>query len=173
MLSFIDPAIVLSMLMLSFIFVIVCGLFEWKRTCAGFFYRLLIMYCRGRSSYQAVELGSHQRWASILPILTKLKITSHINWTHWRQKYHDIWRWKSSSWLKRSAEISLQPKWYIYIYKNYIMISVNFRHILKLITQKLHIQCWLKLIYIIFLLWFIVTCLSPILIFYYACTLER
>jgi hypothetical protein len=30
MLSFIDPALVLSMFMLSFIFVIVCGLFEWK-----------------------------------------------------------------------------------------------------------------------------------------------
>jgi len=26
----------------------------WKRTCAVFFYRLLIMYCRGRSSYQEV-----------------------------------------------------------------------------------------------------------------------
>ena len=37
--TFIDPAvaIVLSMFMLSFIFVIVCGLFEWKRICAGFF----------------------------------------------------------------------------------------------------------------------------------------
>ena len=30
MLSFTDPAIVLSMFMLSFIFVIVCDLFEWK-----------------------------------------------------------------------------------------------------------------------------------------------
>jgi hypothetical protein len=28
--------------MLSFIFVIVGGLFEWKRICAGFFYHLFI-----------------------------------------------------------------------------------------------------------------------------------
>jgi len=36
-----DPAIVLSMLMLSFIFLIECGLFDWKRNCAGF---LLFVY---------------------------------------------------------------------------------------------------------------------------------
>lgn len=71
------------------------------------------------------------------------------------------------------------------------MISVNFRYILKLITQKLHIQCWLKLIYIIFLLRLInnffkekVYSLEKDLnycnmskphfdFFYYACTLER
>ena len=35
MLSFTDPAIILSMFMLSFTFVIVCDLFEWKRICAG------------------------------------------------------------------------------------------------------------------------------------------
>ena len=39
------------MLMLSFIFVIVCGLFEWKRICACFNYRLFLYY-RRRSSYQ-------------------------------------------------------------------------------------------------------------------------
>jgi len=39
MLSFIDPAIVLSMFMFSLLFVTVCGLFEWKQICAGF-YRL-------------------------------------------------------------------------------------------------------------------------------------
>jgi len=32
-----DPAIVLSIFMLSFVFVIVCGLFEWKRICVCFF----------------------------------------------------------------------------------------------------------------------------------------
>jgi hypothetical protein len=41
MLSFIDPAIVLSMFVFSSIFVTVCGLFEWKQICAGF-YRLFI-----------------------------------------------------------------------------------------------------------------------------------
>jgi hypothetical protein len=30
------PAVVLSMFMLSFIFMIVCGHFEWKQICAGF-----------------------------------------------------------------------------------------------------------------------------------------
>ena len=34
--AFIDPAIVLFMFMLSFVVVILCGLFEWKRICAGF-----------------------------------------------------------------------------------------------------------------------------------------
>jgi hypothetical protein len=38
MFSFIDPAIVLSMFMFSFIFVIVCCLFEWKRISADFFF---------------------------------------------------------------------------------------------------------------------------------------
>jgi hypothetical protein len=36
-LSFIDTAIVLSMCILSFIFVIVCGLFEWQQICTGFY----------------------------------------------------------------------------------------------------------------------------------------
>ena len=36
MLSFINHAIVLSMFMLLFMFVIVCGGFEWKQICAGF-----------------------------------------------------------------------------------------------------------------------------------------
>jgi hypothetical protein len=34
-LLFTDPDIVLSMFILSFMFVIVCGLFEWKRISAG------------------------------------------------------------------------------------------------------------------------------------------
>ena len=33
----IDAVAVLSMFMLSFILVIVCGFFEWKRICAGFY----------------------------------------------------------------------------------------------------------------------------------------
>ena len=33
--AFIDPSIVLSMFILSFICVIVCGLFEWTRICAS------------------------------------------------------------------------------------------------------------------------------------------
>jgi hypothetical protein len=37
-----NPSIVLSMFMLSFNFVIVCGLFECKQICTGFFYRLPI-----------------------------------------------------------------------------------------------------------------------------------
>jgi hypothetical protein len=41
MLLFIDLAIVLSMFMLLFIFVLICGLFEWKRKCADF---LLFVY---------------------------------------------------------------------------------------------------------------------------------
>jgi hypothetical protein len=47
--AFIDPAIVLSMFMLSLIFVIVWGLFEPKRIFADFF---LSYVCRLRFSYQ-------------------------------------------------------------------------------------------------------------------------
>ena len=32
--AFIDPATVLFMFVLSFLFEVVCGLFKWKRTCA-------------------------------------------------------------------------------------------------------------------------------------------
>jgi hypothetical protein len=39
-LSFIDPVIVLSMFILSLTFMIVCGIFEWKRIMQ-IFYRLL------------------------------------------------------------------------------------------------------------------------------------
>ena len=39
--AFIYPGIVLSMLMLSFIFVIACGLFVWTRVCVGLFIYLL------------------------------------------------------------------------------------------------------------------------------------
>jgi hypothetical protein len=39
--AFIDPGIVLSMFMLSFIFVIVCGLFVWTRVCVGLFIYVL------------------------------------------------------------------------------------------------------------------------------------
>ena len=49
--AFIDPVIVLFMLMLSFIFVIICCFFEWKRICAS----LVFLYCHWRSSYQEVR----------------------------------------------------------------------------------------------------------------------
>jgi hypothetical protein len=45
MLSFTDPAIVLSMCMLSFIFVIVCGHFEWMWICVSFL--LFVYICVG------------------------------------------------------------------------------------------------------------------------------
>jgi hypothetical protein len=48
-----DPAIVLSMFMLSFIFVTKCGLFEWKRICRGFsiIVTLNIFYCQAITGY--------------------------------------------------------------------------------------------------------------------------
>jgi len=45
------------MFMLSLIFVIVYGLFEWKRVCAGFFSSFIYMYCCWRSSYQGRRVG--------------------------------------------------------------------------------------------------------------------
>ena len=41
---FIDPAKVLSMFMLLFILVMVCGLFELKRICTGFCYLFIHVY---------------------------------------------------------------------------------------------------------------------------------
>ena len=47
-----------TQLNLSFMFVIVCGLFEWKQICAGFFFIVCVyMYCRWRSSYQERRVG--------------------------------------------------------------------------------------------------------------------
>ena len=47
-----------TQLNLSFMFVIVCGLFEWKRICAGFFFIVCVyMCCRWRSSYQERRVG--------------------------------------------------------------------------------------------------------------------
>jgi hypothetical protein len=51
--AFIDPGIVLSMFMLSFIFVIVCGLFVWTRVCVGLFIYVLsleIQLSKGNAS---------------------------------------------------------------------------------------------------------------------------
>ena len=41
--AFIDHVIVLSMLLLSFIVVILCGFFEWKRICTWFLFRRLFI----------------------------------------------------------------------------------------------------------------------------------
>jgi len=45
-------------------------------------------------------------WSTIPPISTKWAITSHLNWTHWIQKKdHNIWHWKSRSWLKTGTQM--------------------------------------------------------------------
>jgi len=43
--TFIDPATVFIMCLLSFIFVIVCGAFQWKRICKFFSIVCLNLYC--------------------------------------------------------------------------------------------------------------------------------
>ena len=48
----IDNAIVLSLFMLSFFFVIVCGLLKWKQIYVGFFIVCFYRYCHWRSGYQ-------------------------------------------------------------------------------------------------------------------------
>ena len=67
--AFTDPAIVLSMFMLQFIFVIACDLFEWKQICR-FLSICLYMYCCWRFSYQ-------ERWVGIP--LTGLTLS--LTWT--------------------------------------------------------------------------------------------
>jgi hypothetical protein len=64
MLSFTDSAIVLSMFMLSFIFMIVhvCGLFEWKQISTGFLslvYIHLYMFGDPVTGIKKGGLGSH------------------------------------------------------------------------------------------------------------------
>ena len=55
--------------MMPFMFAIVCGFFERKWICAGFF----VLWKKS---------DGHQ----FKPILTKRTITSHLNWPHWTQK---------------------------------------------------------------------------------------
>ena len=62
-----DPAIVLSLFMLTFIFVIVCGIFEWKWICARF------ISCLYRCTYQ--ELSRIIKRESIS--LALIGLTSH------------------------------------------------------------------------------------------------
>jgi hypothetical protein len=50
--AFIDPVFVLSIFLPSLIFVMVCGLFKWKRICKGFFIVCLYVYCRWGYSYK-------------------------------------------------------------------------------------------------------------------------
>jgi len=38
-----------------------------------------------------------QWWSSIPPISRKRTVTSHLNWSRWIQKDHDMWHWKSRS----------------------------------------------------------------------------
>ena len=59
MLSYIDPAIVLSMFMLSFIFVIVYVRLEWKRICAGLVSFVYIYIVIGDLVNKRGRLGSH------------------------------------------------------------------------------------------------------------------
>jgi len=42
-----------------------------------------------------------QWWSSRPSKSTKRTSTSHLNCTHWIQKYHDIWRWESLSSCER------------------------------------------------------------------------
>ena len=50
-------------------------------------------------------ITSQQWWSSFPPISTKR--TSDLNWTSWTQEDHDIWRWKSRSWLRTGTNMWL------------------------------------------------------------------
>ena len=55
---------------------------------------------------QSTNRQLKQWWQSIPLIAPKRTITSHINWTHWAQKDHDIWRWKSRSRLETGTTVA-------------------------------------------------------------------
>jgi hypothetical protein len=79
---FIDTAIVLFMFMLSFTFVIECGLFEWKRICAVFLSFVSLSNINKTNNHLSSELNSLST------------------------KYHDMWRWKSRSRFGTGTQIA-------------------------------------------------------------------
>ena len=85
-LIFIDPAIVLSMFIFPFMFVIVslCGLFEWKQICAWFFFYHLfisvlfpeIQLSREREGWDPTNQFNH-----ITFVCLSLDFQCHMSWS--------------------------------------------------------------------------------------------
>jgi len=71
-----DPGTVLSMFMLSFIFVVVWGLFEWKWICEGFFYWCLISVLPsfGYLAYMWDDLITQSKYPLLKILLEKITI---------------------------------------------------------------------------------------------------
>jgi len=61
--------IVLSIFMLTFIFAIVCGLFEWKRICADFFIVCFYLFWRWRPNYQEGDSWDSIIWFNPITIV--------------------------------------------------------------------------------------------------------
>ena len=55
--------------------------------------------------YQQNKRKFKQWWSSIPPVSTKRTITSHLNWTHWTHKDHDMWRLESRSWVRTDTNM--------------------------------------------------------------------
>jgi hypothetical protein len=84
---FTDPAIVLFIYMLSFIFVLVRSLFVWKRICGCFFYCPLI------SVYLEIQLSRGAFFGFILNQFSPWTLFHVVNWIA-----IDVCRWRPCVW---------------------------------------------------------------------------
>ena len=82
--AFIDPGIVLSMFMLSCIFVIVCGLFVWKRVYVGLFIYVLSLEIQlsKRNGYDPSNWSSHAIY---------LDLDSNFKWHSFSKRWSLTW----------------------------------------------------------------------------------
>ena len=92
----------MSMRMLSFIYVIVCGLFEWNQIFQVFFIICLYMYCYWRSNYQ-------EGVGIPLSVLTPSHMYDHFSfcWNSWPSLFKLSFYKLDWAWNKGYLEIQL------------------------------------------------------------------
>jgi len=73
--------------------------------------RNMICSCEIIADKSLMKRKFKQLWSSIPTISTTWTITSHLNWTHWTQKDHDTWHWKSRSWHGTSTKNVVGLNW--------------------------------------------------------------
>ena len=88
--------------------------------------------------------------SSIPPISTKRTITSDLNWTHWTQKDHSMWRWKSRSWLEQQAHKCGGVK---SINGIYCKLNIWTNILYKSLLYKIYIN--VELFFLLFAEWFV------------------
>jgi hypothetical protein len=79
----------------------------WKERLTHIF-TLIGMNYLNMISTKACSCGIYQWWLNFDQYFCstgwhRSTSTSDLNWTHWTQKDHSMWRWKSKSWLEQQA----------------------------------------------------------------------